>query len=73
MASIDVPAPMAGSIKELLVNAGEAVTEGAELLIMESMKMETPVECAVAGTVTEVLVAAGDLVEEGQLLLRMER
>ena len=73
MASFDVPAPMAGAIMEIFVNPGDAVEEGTELLIMESMKMEIPVESPFGGTVTEILVAATDIIEEGQPLLRLER
>ncbi len=73
MASIDVPAPMAGSIMEILVSPGDTVAEGAELLIMESMKMEIPVESPSGGTVSEILVAATDIIEEGQVLLRLDR
>ncbi len=73
MASIDVPAPMAGSIMEILVSPGDTVAEGAELLIMESMKMEIPVESPLGGTIVEVVVSVADLVEEGQVLFRIER
>jgi biotin carboxyl carrier protein len=62
---------MAGLVKELLVAPGEAVEEGTELLILESMKMEIPVESPVAGTVEEIAVTAPQTVEEGQLLLRI--
>ena len=71
MATIDVPSPMAGSVKELLVAAGDSVEEGTELLILESMKMEIPVESPVAGTVEEIAVTAPQTVDEGQLLLRI--
>ena len=72
MARIDVSAPMAGAIKEVLVAAGERVAEGQELLILESMKMEIPVESPAAGTVAEVLVAPPQTIAEGQVLLRLE-
>jgi biotin carboxyl carrier protein len=72
MAMIDVPAPMAGSIKEILVAAGDKVDEGQEVIILESMKMEIPVESPSAGTVTEVLVEAATAVEEGQALIKIE-
>lgn len=57
MASLDVPAPMAGSIKEVLVAAGDRVAEGQEIIVLESMKMEIPVESPATGTVSEVLIA----------------
>ncbi len=45
---------------------------GDELMVVESMKMEIPVECPVAGTVVEVLVAVEDHVDEGAILMRLE-
>ena len=72
MASINIPAPMAGSVKEILVAVGDAVTEGQELLILESMKMEIPVESTAPGTVTEILVEPPQALEEGQVLMRLD-
>jgi pyruvate carboxylase subunit B len=72
MATMDVPAPMSGSIKELLVSTGDAVRVRQELLVLESMKMEIPVESPAAGTVTEILVSARQKIDEGQLLLRLD-
>ena len=45
------------------------MAEGDVLIILESMKMEIPVESPVAGTVQDVLVQPEDQVEEDQLLL----
>ena len=72
LATIDVAAPMAGSVKELLVAIGDSVTTDQELLIIESMKMEIPLESPAAGRVAEILVTAHMKIDEGQLLLRLE-
>ncbi len=72
MAAIDVPAPMSGSVLEVLVKPGDAVRARQDVLVLESMKMEIPVECPEAGTVAEVLVAPEENVEEGQTLLRVD-
>ena len=72
MPTIDVPAPMAGSVKELLVAVGDSVKAGDELLIIESMKMEIPLESPVAGTVAEILTAAAQPIGEGEVLVRIE-
>lgn len=72
MARTEIVAEMAGTVKEVLVNAGDVVAAGQELLILESMKMEVPVESLGEGTVGEVLVEAGTVVEEGRLLLVLE-
>lgn len=63
---------MAGSIKEMLVTLGDVVTVEQELLVIESMKMEIPLESETAGSVCEVLVHPSDQISEGQVLLRIE-
>ena len=59
---------MSGSIFQLLVRTGDAIQIGQEVLVLESMKMELPLESPVGGVVAELLV----VVEEGQTLLRAE-
>lgn len=68
----DVNAPMAGTILELLVSQGDSVSEGDELLILESMKMEIPVEAEAGGTVASIACEAGQPVQEGDVLLTLE-
>ncbi|MBK6562471.1 MAG: acetyl-CoA carboxylase biotin carboxyl carrier protein subunit [Dehalococcoidia bacterium] len=58
--------------QELLVGVGDQVSVGDELVIIESMKMEIPVESPVSGTVVEFVVEPPGKVEEGDLLLRLE-
>ena len=70
MALVDVPAPMNGTVFELVAAVGDAVNEGDELLILESMKMEIPVESPQPGSVAEILVAPEQQIEEGQILLQ---
>ena len=72
MALVEVPSPMSGSIFELLVSAGDTVTEGQEVIVLESMKMEIPVESPTAGTVKEILVEIGEAIDEGHLLLTID-
>jgi acetyl-CoA carboxylase biotin carboxyl carrier protein len=71
MATHDVPSPMTGNVLEVLVEAGASVGEDEELIIIESMKMEIPVESPVAGTIEEVLVEPNQKVAEGDPLLRI--
>ena len=51
MAVVDIPAPMSGSVFEVLVSAGASVSAGQEVIVLESMKMEIPVESPEAGVV----------------------
>ena len=62
---------MAGSVKELLVAVGDSVNAGDELLIIESMKMEIPLESPVTGTVAEILTSAPQPIGEGDVLVRL--
>jgi acetyl-CoA carboxylase biotin carboxyl carrier protein len=68
----DVTAPMTGVVLDVVVGLGAQVQAGDELVIVESMKMEIPVESPAPGCVAEVLVEPQQRVEEGDLLLRLE-
>ena len=72
MAIQDVPAPMTGTVKEILVAVGDRVNAGEEIVIIESMKMEIPVESPAAGIIAEIVVEPPQRIDEGQLLLRIE-
>jgi len=63
---------VSGSVWKLEVAVGQSVQAGDTLLIVESMKMEIPVESPASGTVTELLVAEGDSVADGQWLVRLD-
>jgi acetyl-CoA/propionyl-CoA carboxylase, biotin carboxylase, biotin carboxyl carrier protein len=64
-------APMPGTVAQLRVEPGAAVTAGETLVVLESMKMEIQVQSPRDGTVAAVLVAAGDLVERGATLIEL--
>ncbi len=72
MALIDIPAPMTGTVKEVLVSVGEEVAAGQEVVVLESMKMEIPVESPQAGRVAEVAIEVPQRIEEGTLLMRLQ-
>jgi acetyl-CoA carboxylase biotin carboxyl carrier protein len=72
MARTEVRSEMTGTVKEVLVTAGDVVAVGQEMLIIESMKMEVPIESPEEATVGEVMVEEGTIVEEGHLLLALE-
>jgi acetyl-CoA carboxylase biotin carboxyl carrier protein len=56
----------------VVVAAGDSVGAGDPLVILESMKMEIPVESPVAGRVTELRVEEGGLVQEGDVIAVVE-
>ena len=65
----DEVAGMGGVVVEVDVKVGQTVAVGDRLLVLEAMKMKTPVMASRAGQVTRVLVAPGDPVEGGQALV----
>lgn len=61
-----VVAEVAASVWKVLIRPGDHVDPGESLIILESMKMEIPVEATGGGIVVELLVKEGDNVAEGQ-------
>lgn len=61
----DVRSEVAGNVWKITAEIGQAVAEGDTLVIIESMKMEIPVEAPRAGTVREIRVAEGQAIAEG--------
>ena len=57
-----------GTVWKLERRAGDSVAQGETLMILESMKMEIPMEAPCAGVLKEVRVAEGDSVKEGEVL-----
>jgi 3-methylcrotonyl-CoA carboxylase alpha subunit len=65
-------APMNGTVVDILVQAGDSVSAGDTLVIMEAMKMEQAIKAPIAGVVGEVFYQKGDLVDGGADLLTFE-
>ena len=68
----EVEAQIAGSVWKIETTVGAEVAEEDVLLILESMKMEIPVEAPAAGRIADIRVAEGDSVEEGAVLVVLE-
>lgn len=68
----DVPAHITGTVWKIEVAVGDQVSEGDELVILESMKMEMPVEAEDEGTVAEIRCEEGQSVSEGDVLVVLE-
>jgi acetyl-CoA carboxylase biotin carboxyl carrier protein len=66
MSELAVRAEMPGIVSKIIVAPGDAVGAGDALVIMESMKMEIPVESPVSGVVEAVHVAEGQQIDEGE-------
>ncbi|MDX6515304.1 MAG: glutaconyl-CoA/methylmalonyl-CoA decarboxylase subunit gamma, partial [Gaiellaceae bacterium] len=65
-------APMPGTVLRVLVAPGEAVEARQPLLVLEAMKMETPIVAPYAGRVTQVHVEEGTSVAAGAPLVALE-
>jgi acetyl-CoA carboxylase biotin carboxyl carrier protein len=66
-----VNAHITGTVWKIEVKGGEEVSEGQVCVILESMKMEMPVEAPQAGRVEKVHVAEGQAVNEGDVLVTL--
>ena len=70
--SVNVVAPLPGTILEVLVSIGESVRENDPLVILEAMKMENPICAPADGSVREIKVRPDDRVETDQLMVVLE-
>jgi acetyl-CoA carboxylase biotin carboxyl carrier protein len=64
----EVVAQITGSVWKIEKAVGDAVAEGDVILILESMKMEIPVEAPCGGRIREIRVQEGDSIEEDAIL-----
>jgi biotin carboxyl carrier protein len=65
-------APMPGMVVRVQIKAGDKVSAGAGLVVLEAMKMENELKAAAAGVVKAVRVSPGEAVEKGQVLVEFE-
>jgi acetyl-CoA carboxylase biotin carboxyl carrier protein len=64
----DVLAHITGTVWKIEAQPGKKVAEGDVLVILESMKMEMPVEAPCAGVVAEIKVKEGEAIDEGRVV-----
>jgi acetyl-CoA carboxylase biotin carboxyl carrier protein len=65
----EVVAHITGTVWKITVAVGDVISDGDELVVIESMKMEMPVESGLDGTVVSILCVEGQTVNEGDVLL----
>jgi acetyl-CoA carboxylase biotin carboxyl carrier protein len=68
----DIEAHITGTVWKIEVEVGDTVQEGDAVVILESMKMEMPLEAEDPGVVTEILCTEGQSVSEGDTLVVLE-
>jgi acetyl-CoA carboxylase biotin carboxyl carrier protein len=69
---VQVKAELTGNLWKVLVKEGQQVGADETLMILESMKMEIPVNAPKAGRVSKIHVNEGEAVQEGQLLAEVD-
>lgn len=72
MPTLEVKTEVTGAVWKILAKVGDQVSEGDELVILESMKMEIPVLSPEDGTVKEILVEENDVSNEGEAVVILE-
>jgi len=63
---------MAGVVLEFLVKPGEKISLDQDVVMLESMKMQIPIQSTVAGVVKTIKVNEGDFVDDGDVLIEVE-
>lgn len=69
---MEVLTNMAGNVWKVVVQPGDQVSEGQDVVILESMKMEIPVSSEVNGIVDEIIVNEGDFVNDGDVVVKLK-
>jgi acetyl-CoA carboxylase biotin carboxyl carrier protein len=69
---VEIEAHITGTVWKIEVAVGDNVEEGDTVVVLESMKMEMPVEAEDPGVVKEILCAEGESVSEGDALVVLE-
>ncbi|MDP6183684.1 MAG: biotin/lipoyl-binding carrier protein [Gammaproteobacteria bacterium] len=72
MARIELISEITGKVWKIEANLGDRLEEGDTVVILESMKMEIPVQTSSAGVVTEIFFAVGATVAEGETVAALE-
>jgi acetyl-CoA carboxylase biotin carboxyl carrier protein len=70
--AVKIKSPVTGMVWKILATAGQTLDEGADLVVLESMKMEIPVTMPRAGRVLGISVKEGQAIAEGQTLAEIE-
>ena len=68
----EIEAHITGTVWKIEVEVGDEISEGDTVAILESMKMEMPVEAEDEGKVKQIVVAEGQAVSEGDTLIVLE-
>jgi acetyl-CoA carboxylase biotin carboxyl carrier protein len=70
--AIEIPAHITGTVWKIEVGVGDDVSDGDTVVVLESMKMEMPVETEDDGKVAEIRCEEGQSVQEGEVLVVLD-
>ena len=70
--SEEVLAEMVANVWKIVVTEGDSIEEGDTICILESMKMEIPVEATASGTLSKINVQEGGVVQEGDVIATID-
>jgi acetyl-CoA carboxylase biotin carboxyl carrier protein len=65
---VKLETPVQGTVWKVVTKVGQSIEAGETILIIESMKMEIPIESSSSGTVRELLVSEGDQVQQDSVV-----
>jgi len=68
----EVRAHITGTVWKIEKKVGDSVSEGETVIILESMKMEMPVEAPANGTIASITIKEGEAVDEGKVLATID-
>ena len=68
----DLKAPMPGLVLDILVNEGDEVTEGQELIVLEAMKMENAIKSPQDGIIDKIQIDKQDKIDKNHTLLSFQ-
>ena len=68
----DIRAPFAGTLCAISVEIGDEIAAGAQVAVIEAMKMQTPIVSEVAGVVNAVSAKAGQMVQAGDRIIKID-
>jgi len=61
-----------GTVLDILVNKGQEVRKGDDLMILDAMKMQNRLKCTIDGTIKKICVNKGDRVSKGSVLIELK-
>lgn len=69
---MELLAPMGGTVWKVMKHEGDSIKSGEVVIILESMKMEIPIEATTDGILTELKINEGDFVQENDVVAMID-